>query len=168
MDKLDQEKALAENENLVYMVINRAFPSLVGDEDVAQEGKIGLLKAIRVYDESKGAFSTLAVKCIQNSILHYVRKPKSVQAESLDARVGDQGDGIKLADVLEDPSGSIDETRILVMEFLDSLNVRDRKMVWAVLESGTKGEAAEKLGISRALLYKKLSALHEVYKKWMN
>lgn len=44
-------------------------------EDLIQEGLIGLLKAVRTYDESKGfTFSTYAWRCIKNSVISELRR----------------------------------------------------------------------------------------------
>lgn len=42
-------------------------------EDLIQEGRIGLLKAIRAYDVNKGfLFYTFAITCIKGQILNYI------------------------------------------------------------------------------------------------
>lgn len=47
-------------------------------DDLFQEGLIGLLKAVRSYDETKSAsFATFASSCIRNSIISGVRKYSS-------------------------------------------------------------------------------------------
>lgn len=43
-------------------------------EDLLQEGLIGLLKAVRSYEEEKAKFSTYAVTCIKNSIISALRR----------------------------------------------------------------------------------------------
>lgn len=44
-------------------------------EDFIQEGLIGLLKAVRTYDEEKGfTFSTYAWRCIKNSVISELRR----------------------------------------------------------------------------------------------
>jgi RNA polymerase sporulation-specific sigma factor len=44
-------------------------------EDYIQEGLIGLLKAVRTYDETKGfSFSTYAWRCIKNSVISELRR----------------------------------------------------------------------------------------------
>jgi RNA polymerase sigma factor (sigma-70 family) len=43
-------------------------------EELVQEGNIGLMKAVQVYDETKGAFSTIAYRCIQSAQSNYMKK----------------------------------------------------------------------------------------------
>ena len=56
------------------VVRNRAssyFMAGADQEDLIQEGMIGVFKAIRDYDEKKGAsFRTFAELCIQLSLIH--------------------------------------------------------------------------------------------------
>ena len=48
-------------------------------EDLAQEGVIGLIRAIRTYSANRGAsFHTYAVRCIENSISSVIRSACSV------------------------------------------------------------------------------------------
>ena len=45
-------------------------------EDFVQEGLIGLLKAVRTYNEKVSAFSTYACRCMRNSVISELRKYK--------------------------------------------------------------------------------------------
>lgn len=48
-------------------------------EDAEQEGMIGLLNAIRNFEDSKGVkFITYATTCIRNSILNFIAKEKTL------------------------------------------------------------------------------------------
>ncbi len=68
---------ILENQGLVNLTINKHFKYLLGVYeymDLVQIGNIGLIKAARSFDESKGyAFSTYAVKCIWGHIANEVR-----------------------------------------------------------------------------------------------
>ena len=47
-------------------------------DDTLQVGMVGLMKAVRHYDEEKGAsFSTYAAHCVMGEIRHYIRKEAS-------------------------------------------------------------------------------------------
>jgi len=69
------------------LVVSQALKFVGSDkqslEDYIQVGLIGLLKAIRKYDESRAKFSTFASKCIKNELINFinrsVKKNKSVK-----------------------------------------------------------------------------------------
>ncbi len=73
MTDADIERIFTENKNLVYLVVNKRFPTFIHDDDVIQSGYIGLWKAITTYDDKKYAFSTYAYHCIYNEIGMYLR-----------------------------------------------------------------------------------------------
>ena len=66
---INKYKELARKKSSAYYIIG-------GDkEDVIQEGMIGIFKAIRQYDESKGAsFRTFAETCINRQIISAIRR----------------------------------------------------------------------------------------------
>ena len=43
-------------------------------EDLLQEGILGLLKAIKFYDETKSSFSSFAFLCIRREMISAIRK----------------------------------------------------------------------------------------------
>lgn len=53
-------------------------------DEYIQLGRIGLLKAIRNYNEARGAFSTFAWKCIKNEILSHVQREQKHTMTYLD------------------------------------------------------------------------------------
>lgn len=73
-------------------------------EDMLQEGLIGLLKAVRSYDESKAQFSTYAVTCMKNSIITALRRynlnaaflPSASPLDELKTPESDSPEGIYL------------------------------------------------------------------------
>ena len=89
-------------------LISSYIGTLVGTEsvreDLLQEGLIGLLKAVRSYDESKAQFSTYAVACMKNSIITALRRysrnaaelPSASPLGELEAPSADSPEGIYL------------------------------------------------------------------------
>lgn len=55
-------------------VVNSICSDKTEREDMMQEGLIGLLKAVRTYDNSSSSFSTYAFLCIRNSVISAKRK----------------------------------------------------------------------------------------------
>lgn len=63
--------------NVISILFTRDEIKHLGYEDLVQEGSIGLLKAIRTYDDSKPVeFSTYATICIRNEMRNYAMKNK--------------------------------------------------------------------------------------------
>ena len=96
------EEALAERYVRVVRMCARPYFLIGGDsEDLIQEGMLGLLSAIREYDDVKGAsFKTYAEACILNRIRSAVRSDKRLKNAPLN-------DGVSLDDVLSDESQSL-------------------------------------------------------------
>lgn len=72
-----QEQLIIGNIKLVYAMIaevskKRRINFKKDFEDVKTAGTIGLVKAATRFDETRGAFSTLACKCIKNEIYMYL------------------------------------------------------------------------------------------------
>ncbi len=67
---------------------------LVGgaEEDLVQEGMIGLYRAINTYDDEKGSFKTFVYTCVKNSIISLVKKSKSKKNEPLNEYISLSGD----------------------------------------------------------------------------
>lgn len=61
---------------LVYWHVLRSGASASGvdEEDLFQEGLVGLLKAVRTYDGVSSAFSTYASACVGHSVISAVRR----------------------------------------------------------------------------------------------
>ncbi len=96
------EEALAERYVRIVRICARPYFLIGGDsEDLIQEGMLGLLSAIREYDETKGAsFKTYAQACIHNRIRSAVRSDQRMKNAPLN-------DGVSLDEVLSDESQSL-------------------------------------------------------------
>ena len=72
----EQKEIVLKNTKLVYYVMSKKLDIPQSDfEDVSQIGMIGLIKAVKSFDEKKGIrFSTFATMCIRNEILMFYRK----------------------------------------------------------------------------------------------
>lgn len=76
-----EEAMVNEHQRLVHMVANRfRVPRGVDYEDLVQVGMIGLLQAIREFDDSLGyKFSTFAVPRILSQIARYIKNLSAVK-----------------------------------------------------------------------------------------
>ncbi len=96
------EEALAERYIRIVRMCARPYFLVGGDsEDLIQEGMIGLLSAIREYDNRKGAsFKTYAETCILNRIKSAIRSAGRKKNAPLN-------DGVPFDEVLSDESQSL-------------------------------------------------------------
>ena len=107
--------ALVESyKRLVYWHISHSasFVSDADDEDLYQEGLVGLLKAVRTYDGVSSAFATYASSCICHSVISAARRLRK-----------QNGDVVPLDDT-ELVSGSSPESDLLDRESISLLYER--------------------------------------------
>jgi RNA polymerase sigma factor (sigma-70 family) len=77
----DRNALVTANINLVYGCLRRRFPSLVDDDDVAQAGRLGLIRAAELYDPTRlnrqtgkpYTFSTYAENWMRQCIMDELR-----------------------------------------------------------------------------------------------
>lgn len=102
----EREQLIIENEKLVYMVIKKLkiYNQL---EDYYDVGILGLIKAADTYDKTKGyAFSTYAVKCIENEIKQEIRRTNqcknkaNLNCVSLNVIIKEEYKSIELGDLI--------------------------------------------------------------------
>lgn len=146
------------------VVRNRAssyFMAGADQEDLIQEGMIGVFKAIRDYDEKKGAsFRTFAELCIQRQIISAVKGASRMkhaplnESVSLNRPVSDGDDGAgPLEELLADEIDTNPEKMLLLREDMSyiSQNIDDilstlELQVWKMYINGCSyREIAEKL-----------------------
>jgi RNA polymerase sigma factor (sigma-70 family) len=106
-DTRAEEALLAENAGIVGAAVCRVLPRLRHDpritgDDLAQAGRLGLLRAIRAYQPGLAKFSTFASVAVGRAVARAIdaelRRPGHV---SIDAPVEEAGDGT-LAEVIAD------------------------------------------------------------------
>ena len=150
----DKEEMFINNMNLVYHVLNKNYSYLAHDEDIIQEGMIGLWKACLHYDPLKSEFSTFAYKCILNSIRYELRKQGkyyNIKFVSFDNPVSDDS-SIDLEQLLPSKSDELAdaEYRTALQCALESLNERDRQIIILLIQGWKQVAVAEKFGITQA------------------
>lgn len=71
----DREQKIIDNMNLVHCIVHKHFPQYITNQDVIQNGYVGLIKAVDSFDESMGnTFATYAARCIFNEIAMDLRR----------------------------------------------------------------------------------------------
>lgn len=132
----EYEKLIIENEALVYHVLKQMhlYSQL---EDYYDVGMIGLCKAAKTFNNSKGSkFSTYACICIRNTILMDIRDQKrqcDYYSISLQTPVGGEKDKILLEDTISDYELELDilnkEEKMALIESVRKLNDEDKQMI---------------------------------------
>lgn len=162
--KAAHDKLIQHNLRLVAHVVKKYYTSPSDREDVLSIGTIGLIKAVKTFDYTKGArFATYAARCIENEVRMHFRAGKKMRGTaSIQETIECDNDssGISLLDMVAD-SFAVDENyeekdeRQKLRSAINQLDVRERKII--ILRYGLAGgkpftqqEVSEKLFISRS------------------
>lgn len=153
-----------ENEKLVYHVVNNSFPTFIGNEDVIQEGCLGLWKACNTYDESRNTkFSTYACPVIANDIRMYLRKilkPTDIlrDAHSLDEKAYDDPDGYDYYDIY-----GMDMEWLDLQEFMKHLTDQQKRIVCLRANGHSIRDTGERIGVSGTQVWRELQRIRKVW-----
>lgn len=110
-------KQLIESHLILVVHIARQYQH-TGVEmlDLIQEGNIGLMKAVDMFDPKVGnRLSTLAMYWIQKYILRFLRDEQD-ETVSLDMEISERGETLLLSDTIEDKSTLLGEQTIKNIE----------------------------------------------------
>lgn len=162
---MSRDELVTNNIKLVYHVIHRNFPSFGRDEDVFQEGCIGLVKAADSFDESKGEFRNYAYTSILNTIRNYFsRNKQEVDVLSLDYMVDtNDGESVAMIDIIPDDTFDKWFDKVERDVFIESLGERERKVIGLLKQGKSYGEIGKELGVSRQMVAKIMA---RVKSKW--
>ena len=123
---LDAEEALIRKyKETVRIKANMYFIAGADEDDVVQEGMIGLFRAIRQYDSGHGtAFGTFASVCITRQIITAIRmadrdKHKALNTSiSLNRPMQGENEEMTLVDTLKDSSGQNPEAMLVLKDIV--------------------------------------------------
>lgn len=162
MEQNDAKKLFEDNQKLVNYVLWHYYSQYGFDEDLYQEGSIGLWKACLTYKESRSEFSTYAVNCIRNQILKVLQSQsrKTIDTISLDAplKLGFESD-LTIADCLEDPVSNIDIDYICLRDHLSKCKEKDKRLVQMRLQGLTLEEISQTLGVTKQYVGSRLTKI---------
>ena len=170
LEKLQQgsfearNKLIEHNLRLVAHVVRKYETSGEDMEDLISIGTIGLIKAIKTYNNDRGVrLATYAARCIENEVLMHLRNIRKLRQEvSIYDPIGydKEGNEISLMDVLTSDSEILDiiEAKMQgekVKDKMDTLSSREREVIEMRygLFNGlkeTQRDIARNLGISRS------------------
>ena len=180
--KLSDEELIEKYRDMVRHIARKYFLLQGDNEDLEQEGLIGLYEAIRSFDEAKGSFSGHAWRCIERHIQNVVtrantekrRLPNSAVMLSIDEKT-DSGewDRLEPTDPSQDPE-AISITNDTFERFRFALSKQlspiEKDVLALLYEDYDYRQIARKLGknpktIDNAIqrVRKKARSLKEVY-----
>lgn len=162
-----QEQLVEENMNLVYFTIARYYPQCRGNDDIIQIGMMGLCKAAKLYDESKGAFSTYAIRKIRGEICGEFRKEtRRIKTISLDSECNTtHGEAVTLQEFIV---GDEDEGYVDLTPLHKALSPQQRA-VFDLLQQGlTLVTIGKQLGISHQRVNQLLRIIQKKWSKIMD
>ncbi len=159
-----RNKLIEHNLRLVAHVVRKYESSGEDLEDLISIGIIGLIKAIKTYNNERGVrLATYAARCIENEVLMHLRNIKKLKQEvSIYDPIGydKEGNEISLIDILTSDSEIIEQIDIRLQEEkviknLGVLNRRERQVIemrYGIFSGlkETQRDIAKKLGISRS------------------
>jgi RNA polymerase sporulation-specific sigma factor len=159
-----RNKLIEHNLRLVAHVVRKYESSGEEIEDLISIGTIGLIKAIKTYNNERGVrLATYAARCIENEVLMHLRNIKKLKQEvSIYDPIGydKEGNEISLIDILTSDSEIIEQIEARLQEEkvknnLGVLNRRERQVIemrYGIFSGlkETQRDIARKLGISRS------------------
>lgn len=147
-------KALAKNKSKTYFIAG------ADNEDVIQEGMIGIYKAIRDYDEDmEASFHTFASLCINRQIITAIKKANRFKYQilnesmSLNQQADSENGNCTIFDKIPSGNSTEPETLMVMKEIVDYLKSCEKDLfsplenrVWLEMTQGKNyREIAENL-----------------------
>ncbi len=130
-----EEAIMRKYKGIVKKKANMYFMAGGDEEDIVQEGMIGLLKAIRKYNSDKDTyFSAFAARCISNQIISSIRTAQRDKHKALNTSVSLSNpvknaheNEMTIGDTLKTDTAQEPETLLIFKDVLDYiLNNGDR------------------------------------------
>ena len=143
---IEKYKSLAKGKAQIYFIVG------ADNEDVIQEGMIGLFKAVRSYDPDRdAAFRTYADLCINSQIITAIKKANRRKHQplneslSLNKTVMEDDRETTMENVLRDSEENNPEALMLMREVIDCLKAQDSGIFsaieWKVWNEKRKGRS---------------------------
>lgn len=152
---LEQQKLVEGNHNLIYKFL---IDKNIDKEEFYDLAAIGLCRAAEVYEESKGAFSTIAYKCMLYAVAHELRKYKALKrgngeiTHSLDVELrNSEGDVCTLKEFTSNGEEfeSLSCNCIVINEILSTCTKRERAIFYMYVNGYNQSSIAKHFGISQ-------------------
>ena len=180
-DPYYREQIILSNLKLVYSISSKMVSQdfSIDADDLFQIGILGLIKAVDLYDYTKGyTFTTYATKIIKNELYMKFRKMKYLSnIMSLDCSISlnkKSDDELYYIDIIEDPNGDFEKDIMhavmisLLESSLDCLTEKEKNIIIDRFglyghEALKQRETAEKYGCSQPMICKHIKkSLHKM------
>lgn len=167
------EELYSRNEPLVRWTIKKYYPDFIDDEDLTQEGRIGLWRACLAYDEKKGLkFSPVAVSYIRNALRHGYEKlyGRSLGKRRLLWSIQSLYEPVAydktllLQDVIP---GDADVVFLDVSGALEIMSERDREILYLSTGGFSQKEIAERVHVSERTVYRVLQIAKRIFRAYI-
>ena len=173
-DETAEEVLINRYKELVKSRARMYFIAGADAEDVIQEGMIGLIKAIRSFDGSKGAsFSTFANLCIKRQLITAVKLSNRKKHSPLNYYVSfytENDDDVALVDELQADQAFEPENQMLgqleSQKLAEAIDKKLSKFERQVLEGYLAGKSYDELAEAFGKPYKSIdNAIQRIRKK---
>lgn len=181
-DDVKLAEFIKENESLIIKVIKDTYPSILTSdefEDYMQIGRFGLYRAMKEYDENRGAsFSTFAYIYIKSRIIHKIKcdSNKIYQGKknvcSLNVKAAKNNDEIdEVIDLLKSNENienkiirkeTAKENRELFLRIYNSIPKSYQYILREMLKGKTQADIARQLGCSRENIRQKFEKIKKM------
>jgi RNA polymerase sporulation-specific sigma factor len=153
-DQLAFERLLRRHRGLLDAHASRVYLPGGDQDDVAQEARIGFMKAVRFYCASRGSsFRTFARLCVSRQLASAVTAARRAKHQPLSESARGERAERTLAGVpdREDPlDGLIAQDRLsLLTRLAGEFSELERRALTHALAGWSSGEAARRLGLPR-------------------
>lgn len=160
------------NVMLVYSVFNKNYKAYRHlEDDLVQEGLLGLWKACNTFDPEKGAeFSTYAVKCIKNEMGMFLRKiGKSQEELSLDRPLNTECNATFLH-LVEEVNVEEDDSKSEAIQMLIDVakETGNERLIELKLQGMKQVDIAKELHVHPATISERMRFLYEKVRNKLN
>lgn len=164
----DREQKIINNMNLVHYIIHKYFPQYITNQDVIQNGYVGLIKAVDSFDESAGnAFSTYAARYIFNEVAMDLRRQnkyaKDISLHAVITNGDTRDDSLTFEDI---PMYEDDYTSIYIQEFVRCLDEREITVLRYLMNGKTQKYVSDQLGMTRSNVCRIVKVMRSKWKEY--
>lgn len=123
---MDKDKLAIDNINLIYKFLSHYNINHIQDE-ILDILYIGYTKALNIYDESKGSFSTIAFECMKKEYFNYYtyakREMRDFNKKPISLNTLLENEENELQDFIPDSSIDVEAevSRKLLRDYIDSI-----------------------------------------------